>query len=236
MKRTLATAAILFATASMLSACGGATPGDPSASPSTSATASVTASADSSPSPSPSPSATLDPHPPLAELELTTSGLLPLTLGVAPASNPGAAMIEWIPDYCSFVEVDEATGDLGRWQPTYPDRPFSVGATDTEVYRLDVWDTAIATPEGIRIGSTLAELQAAYPGLSSGAAGPTSTVWWIQDANGTVVFETQSPTWDTGGASAPTDPVILMRALSTSWGSDVSWPAANSGNIADACF
>ena len=98
-----------------------------------------------------------------------------------------------------------------------------------------MWDPTISTPEGIHIGSTLAQLQAAYPTLTAGSSGVASHVWWIQDANGTVVFETQGPAMDASPA-VPTDAVILMRALSPAWGSEIDWPAANSGNVADACF
>jgi hypothetical protein len=178
----------------------------------------------------------LSAYPDVADLRLTTSGLLPLTLGIAPETNPGVAMLMFDATFCADPDLGLTEGDLGRWQANYVDRPFSVGATDTEVYRIDVNTPEITTPEGIHIGSTLAELQAAYPALITGTGGIVSHVWYIQDSNGTVIFETQNATMDPTVPGAPGDPVILMRALSPSWGSDVDWGAANSGNVPDACF
>lgn len=195
-----------------------------------------------SPSPEPSASATptptesFDPHPALADLRLSTSGLLPLTLGVAPDTNPGAAMITFDAEYCLIPELDLTEGDLGRWVPTYEDSPFRVGAADTEVYRIDVLAPGLLTTEDIGIGSSLGELQAAYPRLVAGSSGIVSHVWWVQDENGTLVFETQNAAMNGSIPAAPADQVVLMRALSHAWGDNIDWAAANSGDVADACF
>ncbi len=232
-RRTL-TAATLTALALVATGCtptGGTaspTPSPSSAAPSPSVTASA--------SPSPSPSASFDPHPDVADLYITTSGILPLTLGLPPATNPGAAMILFDPDFCYSEEMGLTTGDLGRWTPNYPDWPFRLDAADTEVFRIDILQPGITTPEGIGIGSTLAQLQTAYPSLTVGTGGIVSHVWYIQDANGTLVFETQNANMDGSLPALPGDEVILMRALSHAWGNEIDWGAANSGNVADACF
>ena len=112
-----------------------------------------------------------------------------------------------------------------------PATPFYLDASDAGVHRVDVMGTSPHTVEGIRIGSTLAELQATYPALVGPLAGPVSQVWWLQDASGSIAFETQGA--DMLGAGAP-EQVILIMVLAP-W-IDPAWGAANSGNVAGACF
>ena len=225
----------------LLAGCGSYTE-EPAASP----TPTPTKDTAPSPSPEPSPEPTktvepVDPHPGIADLIITTSGLGPLTVGTTPpAINPGAAMIAWDEDYC-VSDVMETPPEPGRWIPNgyvsdtnymgESATPFYVDATDTGVHRIDVMGTGPHTVEGIRIGSTLAELQATYPALVGPLAGPVSQVWWLQDASGSIAFETQGE--DMLGAGAP-EQVILIRVLAP--GIDPAWGAANSGNVAGACF
>jgi len=225
----------------LLAGCGSYTE-EPAASP----TPTPTKDTAPSPSPEPSPEPTktvqpVDPHPGIADLIITTSGLGPLTVGsTPPATNPGAAMIAWDAAFCSG-EGWEGDGDPGRWVPSgydndtnymgEPATPFYLDASDAGVHRVDVMGTSPHTVEGIRIGSTLAELQATYPALAGPFAGPVSKVWWIQDVAGSVVFETQGA--DMLGAGSP-EQVILIRVLAP--GIDPAWGAANSGNVAGACF
>jgi len=220
--------------------------GTPAEIPEASLTADPGASVDPLPSAEPSPEPTetaepVDPHPALADLIISTAGLGPLTVGsTPPATNPGAAMVAWDEAFCSG-EMWEGDGDPGRWVPSgydndtnymgEPARPFYVDAVDAGVHRIDVMGTSPHTVEGIRIGSTLAELQATYPALAGPFAGPVSKVWWIQDAAGSVAFETQGE--DMLGAGAP-EQVILIRVLAP--GVSPEFGAANSGNVAGACF
>jgi hypothetical protein len=182
----------------------------------------------------------VDPHPALTDLIISTSGLGPLTVGVAPGGNPGEAMITWDAEFC-LGEMWEGDGDPGRWVPNGygtdinymggETNPFYVDADNTAVNRVDVMGTSPHTVEGVRIGTLLIDLQAAYPGLSGPFAGPVSQVWWVQDAAGTMVFETQGGDMIAPGAP---DQVILIRVLAA--GQPVEWAAANSGNVAGACF
>jgi hypothetical protein len=177
--------------------------------------------------------------PDIGELEITTQGLLPLTIGEPAQTNPGALMIRFEEDHCYSEEFGITDGDLDRWLADYgsPDEggPFTLAVDgDGDVFRIDVWDSAIATPEGIHIGSTLGELMDVYPvELQSGSGySPTSAVWWIEDAHGIVVFESQNPD-DYEASPDNEDQIILIRVLES--GSDPDWAAANSGNVAGAC-
>ncbi len=221
---------------------GGASPtptpsATPSSTPVLSYTVTISPSATTGPSAAPSPPPPAhDPHPPLASLVITTSGLLPLTIGQPIVGNPGEAMVEWNATACDPEFTDPAA--LGRWQAAYPEvpdhgRPFLVdGEMDGVLRRIDVNSPVLSTPEGIHQGSPAADLVAAYPGLVTGTAGWDDIhVHWIQDAHGTVVFETD--TMNVDGTVGP-DHVAFIRVLAA--GIDPDWTVSQSGNIAGACM
>lgn len=237
----------LAAAALVLTACG---PGElgTSSSPSEEASATPTATASPSPSPSPSPSLepapSFDPYPDPAELVVSSDGILPLEIGLPAETNPGAAMITFLPNDCYSEEWGSTTGNLDRWVANYPavvDRygdpkdPFYLGVGDSILWRIDVFDPAIPTTEGITIGSTIDELQAAYPDLTEGTPGPVSRVFWQTGTNGYLVFEVQDPDLGLGipGATGPEE-VILIRVIAKDVSPDFA--AANSGDVAGSCF
>lgn len=235
-------ASAVVAVALMLAACTGGDE-DVTPSPTPSPDAPPVPSPSPEPSPSPSPEPVFDPHPPLASLVVTAEGILPLAIGEPLDTNPGAAMVFLEPDYCYNEIMGITEGDLDRWLANYsmgmhPDgfemRPFAVDvAVGFPLWRIDVATTELATPEGIRIGSTLAELQATYPDLVAGTPSGISKVWWIEGVNGYLVFETQD---DSDGLQPPGTPetVILMRVI---WnGTSPDFASANSGDVAGACF
>jgi hypothetical protein len=109
--------------------------------------------------------AATDPHPALADLVISTSGLGPLTVGLPPAGNPGGAMIEYHENYCpDIVEAEGGTWDpafdRGLWLaagyddpvPTFwnddPQNPFRVDASAEAVLRIDVRSLTPGPPVG----------------------------------------------------------------------------------------
>lgn len=175
----------------------------------------------------------VDPHPPYDALVISTAGLGPLTIGVAPETNPGAEMISWSADECA----DWDPANPGRWVSTYalPDgsNPLSVAAGDMGVGWIDVLQAGPRTAEGVGIGTDLATLQATYPNLTAGTPGPVSNIWWISDASGHLVFETQG---DKDGLqpAGTTEQVVLMRVLTPT--ADPDFATANTDWLAGGCM
>lgn len=193
-----------------------------------------------------------DPHPALEDLVISTSGLGPLTVGLPPATNPGAAMIELHPDYCADTWADswgegwaEQGLDADRWLPAdYPNGtgpfsgsglPFGVRVWDGVVQRIDVLSTLPRTAEGIGVGSTLAELQTAYPGIAEETAREDwSRVWVVRDAAGTLVFETAD---DLDGylPELTGETVVGIRVFAPG-APDAATPTLGSDNVAGGCL
>lgn len=183
----------------------------------------------------PSPTPSLDPYPDAADLVISPEGILPLTIGLPPDTNPGAAMIIYNPNHCYIDALDMTAGDLGGWENNNPGGGFSLAADDTAVWRIDVSDPDMPTTEGITIGSTIDELQAAYPGLTEGSQSEVSRVFWVMGKNGYLVFETQDPDlgWSEDLDATGPEVVIQIRVIAIELSPD--FHTALSDDLAGAC-
>lgn len=229
----------------------GCTAGDEPEAPATTATTTPTPSRTPSasptpttaPSPSPSPEAEAEAVPSLEELRISTAGIGPLEVGRAPEGNPGQALVEYDPDACA--EIAGEGEDPGRWVVTAYDRdsdvsysgsptqPFTVGADDESVYRIDVLGVTPTTAEGIGIGTPEDRLRATYDDLQGPYDNAISEVWWLEAPDGTLVFETQGPESGLREEGA-VDSVILIRVLEP--GASPEYGTANSDDVAGGCL
>lgn len=126
----------------------------PGASPTPTATAAVTSGAPESATPTPMPSTP-------AALDCADDGIVPGRLGcldtnVPVAGNPGEALVAWEADFC-------ASGDGRYVYSAAPELVALGGETGTAIGRIDIYDPSLTTAEGIHVGSTEAEVAAAYP-------------------------------------------------------------------------
>lgn len=115
------------------------------------------------------PTPTGDP-PPLSELALSADGLAAVRIGKPPpVADPARDVLILSPTVCQS-EVDEGyRDDPAMWVANYEPallghnpKPFGAEVDGEGVQVIEVYDPAIATTEGIRIGSTAAEVTAAY--------------------------------------------------------------------------
>jgi hypothetical protein len=104
---------------------------------------------------------------PLGQLVLSAEGLGPLVIGQPPAADQDVLVHS--PTVCQW-EVDEGyRDDPSMWVANYlpalvgaDSRPFGVEVTDGVLRVVQVYDDSIATDAGIHLGSTAAEVEAAY--------------------------------------------------------------------------
>lgn len=104
---------------------------------------------------------------PLAELALSPEGLGPLTIGQQPGAEQD--VLVYSASVCqSAVDEgyrDEAAMWVANYEPAvhgFDSRPFGVLVEGDALQSVEVYDDSISTAEGIHIGSTAAEVLAAY--------------------------------------------------------------------------
>ncbi|WP_179872085.1 hypothetical protein [Microcella indica] len=219
----------------------------PSASPTETPSASETAEAEPTPTPLSRPA--------LADLELSPDGLGPLLLGEPPVSDPALRMVAFEPEGCTDAETGESFGivagdpEAGGWfidpsyrlpaTPSFGGNPFGVGVDESEgnaVTRIDLYSADIPTDEGIRIGDSRADVEAAYPGASV-AESYLTDIFVISGPSGLLQIEVVSQSTDDkaeywGSTGIPDGEVVYIHAVVPAFG---VFSVAASGNGVGGC-
>ena len=138
------------------------------------------------PEPTPEPT-----KPQVSELVLTTDGLDYLKIGFPVEERPDAtALAVWIVDHC---DADNGA-KRSAWAPNYPgaEEPFyffTAGEKSGAITWIIANDPSIATPEGIHVGSTEAEVLAAYPDASLLTDNPWTHRYIVDGDAGRLIIE-----------------------------------------------
>ena len=170
------------------------------------------------PTPTPEPT-----KPALSELVLTTDGLGYLVTGAPiPEVDSDLAMVSLEPDYC--LDSTGAEGDY--WISTYPggdDGSFYLQELDGDLYRIFVTSPEILTEEGIGIGSSEAEVIAAYPNATLVTSNPFVSMYVVEGDLGRLTIEI--PVDDDGSVDAEGS-VEFLTSMSLA---SEPWTVSNTG-------
>jgi hypothetical protein len=148
--------------------------------------------------------------PALEDLVISPAGLGPLALG-QPVSGPGLEMVTETTEGCAHPywrtndAYHAADGDYGGGGG-----PAFAIAADGGVQRIDVVSSAIRTPEGIRVGASLADVQSAYPSASR-IDGGLSTLFVVAGDPGQLIVEVAGTDASYWGAEVET--VQYLRVI-----------------------
>jgi hypothetical protein len=155
------------------------------------------------PTPTPTPTPTAKPR--LASLVVSADGIDSLVMGqpVKPTAG-GFALVTFNADHCNRPGQP---GDAG-WDTNFSGRSFTIATKPSTatggIQTILVGSNKLATSTGIRIGSTLAQLKAAYGSFDRVITQPSTTLYVIKGTHGQLAFEVArqitfgsgTPYWD----------------------------------------
>jgi hypothetical protein len=151
------------------------------------------------PSATPTPVATPT-QPTLAQLVVSPDGIGPLLINEPVPSESGpTAVVTWDANKCTANSPDSYRG---AWLANYPETgeleisnsdravfTFESEQKDSPITFIAVWSNELKTANGVGIGSTSAQLTAAYGSALTVTHGQTSDLYSLRGTQGTLVFE-----------------------------------------------
>lgn len=192
--------------------------------------------ATSTPTPTPEPT-----KPAIDELVISPDGLGTTVIGEAPVVvDPALDIIVFDPAYCQEFVDEGRLDDAGKWIANYEPalsgnafEPFSVAVQDDVVQIVAIGSPDIVTAEGIGLGSSRADVVAAYPDAEITHAF-TSDLYVIDGEHGRLVIEiaTDAITGSIDESAYPVDEVGSLRVVDDSI-EPVAWANTEGGTFAN---
>ena len=144
------------------------------------------------------PKPTATPAPTAATLNISSLTLTPAGVGAVSvgAPIPTNDLVKYGPNLCApgpgWITLSPKSTDNSSGQPLDPFDVLTDDHSQTKaVTTVFVWSKQIATPEGIRVGSSQAEVVAAYPSAKQFSSYATR-VYAVRGTTGTLVIEVAS--------------------------------------------
>jgi hypothetical protein len=224
-----ALAAVVLTTA-MLSGCSTQPPTSP-----------TTAEANETSTPAPAPT-----KPALADLIVTPEGIGDVIVGEPPRSeNAETALLTFVEGYCqpAIDELIELYGSepglspdkwVANFEPALSgqsDSPFAVSVVDDAINLIVINDPALQTGEGVGLGSTRAELLAAYPNatLEPGSIANTSELYVVEGEHSRIEMEISLTNEVVGLENAALNTVWSFRVNNDKY-EPTSWAGIDAGS------
>lgn len=200
--------------------------------------------------PTGSPTGSAAARPVLDDLVLGPSGLGPLHVGSAvPVAAEGTAVVSWNATACVSTDLGITVTDprAGVWQARYPDiqqpdgnvAPFIVVTSDggrtSPISAIRVWGGGIHTAKGIHVGSTRADVLAAYGSSAKTVHGGLSDVFILTGPTGSLSIEVATQYSDGGSNYWPDDQVDTVLWMATTAPAIDPGPIAGTDGGSSAC-
>lgn len=176
-----------------------------------------------------------------SDLVVSPDGVGPLRVGAQLPLESASAVLVYDSGYCARTFAEGQDRNEGRWRPnavyergedTRPHFGVNVDGQDRLV-RIDTESEDLRTDSGVGVGSSIEEVETAYPDAEYVPAGDIAGTYLVRGDDGILAIEVSDP-YQFGRADAPSPwEVVLMRVIAPS---EPTGSVLYSEDIAGECY